>query len=364
VPFFRDWGGLELGEILLLNAWFMFWNTVLEVPTGVVADRFGRRVSLLLGLAIGALGTLIYVTAPRLEVFLVAEVAMALSYALISGADEALLYDSLLASGRESEALRWMARLESAQKLGIAVGALGGAALAQWLSLRAIVALQAVPVALSVVVALALVEAPTHERASGSHSLWRVAREGLGLVLGRPPLRRLALDFVSVGAVAFLVIWLYQPLLESAGVPIAGFGLVHVALSLGQVAVLQSAGRLELLFGSRRALLLACALLAGLGWLGLGVASSPAAVVALVVLVASFGLARGPLLGASFHRHIPSERRATAISGISMLRKLAIVCVNLVASQATRASLSGTALGIGAALLVLAFAARARPEHL
>jgi hypothetical protein len=55
VPFFRDWGGLDLGQILLLNAWFMFWNCVLEVPTGAVADRFGRRASLLLGLAVGAL---------------------------------------------------------------------------------------------------------------------------------------------------------------------------------------------------------------------------------------------------------------------------------------------------------------------
>jgi len=183
-------------------------------------------------------------------------------------------------------------------------------------------------------------------------------------VLGRPALRRLAFDLVSVGALAFLVIWLYQPLLERAGLPIATFGPVHVALSLGQIAVLQSADRLEDALGSRARVRFACALVAGLAWLGLGLAQGPLAVVPLAVAAASFGLARGPLFAASLHRHIPSERRATALSGISMLRTLAIVVANLAAGLGARVSLPGTALGIGAALLTLALLARTRAEPL
>jgi len=82
------------------------------------------------------------------------------------------------------------------------------------------------------------------------------------------------------------------------------------------------------------------------------------------VLVASFGLARGPLLSASLHRHIPSERRATALSGISMLRTLAIVVANAAAGLGTRSSLHATALGIGVVLLALALVGRARSELL
>jgi MFS family permease len=359
VPFFRDWGGLALGEILLLNAWFMFWNSVLEVPTGAVADRFGRCASLRLGLAAGALCTALYVSAPALPVFLVAEVVMALAYALMSGADEALLYDSLLAAGRAGEAKRAIARLESAKLLGIVLGALGGAALTASLPLRGIFALQAVPMALAVLVALALVEPPGGEAARAQPSLLRVAREGLGLVLGRPALRRIALDFVAIGALSFLVIWLYQPLLEAAGIPIARFGPVHVALSLGQIAVLQAADRLEDLLGSRARVLLLCALAAGLGWIGLGLVHVPWAVTTLVVVAASFGLARGPLLGASLHRHLPSERRATALSGVSMLRTLGVVLANAAAGLAAEHSLHATALGVGVLLVGLGLVAHA-----
>jgi MFS family permease len=363
VPFFRDWGGLELGQILLLNAWFMLWHSVLEVPTGAVADRFGRRASLLLGFAAGALGTGIYVSAPALPVFLLAEVVMAFAYALISGADEALLYDSLLATGRAGEARRAIARLESVKLLGIVLGALGGAALTGWLPLRGIFALQAVPMTLAVLVATALVEPPGGGAHAARPSLLRVAREGVGLVLGQPALRRIALELVSIGALSFLVIWLYQPLLDAAGIPLGLFGPVHVALSLGQIAVLQSADRLEDLLGSRARVLLLCALAAGLGWIGLGLARAPWAVAALVVAAASFGLARGPLLGASLHRHLPSERRATGLSGVSMLRTLGVVIANGAAGLAAERSLHATALAIGVLLLGLGLAAYARRER-
>jgi MFS family permease len=359
VPFFRDWGGLDLAEILLLNAWFMAWNSALEVPTGAVADRFGRRASLLLGLAAGAFATGIYVAAPALPVFLVAEVVMALAYALISGADEALLYDSLLAAGRASEAQRAIARLESVKLLGIVLGALGGAALTAWLPLRGIFALQALPMTLAVLVALALVEPPGAEAAKARASLLRVAREGLALVLGHPALRRVAVELVTIGALSFLVIWLYQPLLEAAGIPLAAFGPVHVALSLGQIAVLQAADRLEDLLGSRARVLLLCAVAAGLGWIGLGFAHAPWWVAALVVAAASFGLARGPLLGASLHAHLPSDRRATALSGVSMLRTLGVVLANGAAGLAAERSLHATALGVGVLLVALGVVAHA-----
>ena len=173
-----------------------------------------------------------------------------------------------------------------------------------------------------------------------------------------------SLPLVSVGALSFLVLWLYQPLLEAAGIPIRGFGLVHVALSLGQIAVLQGADRLEDALGSRSRLLFGLALATGLGWIGLGFFDSPWLVVPGVVTVASFGLARGPLLQASMHRHIPSERRATAISGVSMLRTLAIMLANGAAGLGARTALGPTAIVIGGAVMLLAFAARTPEEYL
>ena len=98
--------------------------------------------------------------------------------------------------------------------------------------------------------------------------------------------------------------------------------------------------------------------------MGLGVAGSPWAVVPLIVLVGGFGLARATLFAAALNRHIPSERRATVLSTISMLRTLGIVVGNSLGALAVGLSLHGTALGAGLAILLGSALARTREEHL
>ena len=98
VPFYTDWGGLSLAQVLYLNAWFFLCNFLFEVPTGSVADFLGRKASLALGSAVGIGAALLYVSRPSFLVFMAAEVLFAISYTLHSGADEALAYDSLKAN--------------------------------------------------------------------------------------------------------------------------------------------------------------------------------------------------------------------------------------------------------------------------
>ena len=43
VPFYLDWAKIDYTKIFILEDTFMFWIFVLEIPTGVVADKFGRK---------------------------------------------------------------------------------------------------------------------------------------------------------------------------------------------------------------------------------------------------------------------------------------------------------------------------------
>src|SRR4030095_1779323 len=125
--------------------------------TGGGADRFGRKASIALGCAAGSLGVAVYTSTPRLGVFLVAEVLLALSMALQSGADEALLYESL-EDRSPARAQRAFARAESWKLAGIVAAALVGSVLATrlGLGLRGTFAFQALPMGAAVLVALSL----------------------------------------------------------------------------------------------------------------------------------------------------------------------------------------------------------------
>lgn len=232
------------------------------------------------------------------------------------------------------------------------------------LGLRATVALQVIPMAAAALVALGLREPNRHQTTEERPSYGTILREGIAHFAATPALRTLTFDMVAIHAASWLILWLYQPLLEAAGIGIAFFGVVHVGLSGTQILVLSQAARLERWLGSAHRLLKIAAWIPGIAFVGLGFLDSPWAVVPLITLVAGFGLARATLFAAALNRHIPSDRRATVLSSISMLRTLAIVIGNGLGGLAVGLSLHGTALAVGIAILLLSATARTREEHL
>ncbi len=348
IPFYRDWGGLSFAQILWVNAWFMVWNFLLEIPTGTIADRFGRKASLALGCFVGGFAALVYVSAPSLPRFLVAEVLFAASFTLLSGADEALIYDTLVELDRTEEANRLFARLANCQLGGIVVGALLGSVIMANLGLRAPLALQSLPMIAAGLLALSLVE-PRRHSAEQRPRFAEVLTVGVRTFFRSPPLIRLALHMVAFATLGWMIIWLYQPLLERAGIPLPWFGAVHTGMCLGQMLVLTQADRFERLLGSRRRLLLAAPLVAGFGYCLLAFTRSPAVVVVAILATAAFGLTRPPLFSGHLNRHIASHHRATVLSTVAMWRTLAVAIANpLVGTLADRS------LGLVLALLGIA----------
>jgi MFS family permease len=99
--------GLTNVEAFAANAFFTAGMVVFEVPTGALADTWGRRTSYLLGAATLLVSTLLYLAMWRAHAPLwgwaVASILLGLGFTFFSGATEAWLVDALAASGyRES----------------------------------------------------------------------------------------------------------------------------------------------------------------------------------------------------------------------------------------------------------------------
>jgi MFS family permease len=327
IPFFRDFGRLSFAAIFGLQTWFMLMSFLMEVPTGAVADRFGRRVSVGLGCLVMAAASLLYGSAPLLPLFVCAEAVFATGLALISGADEALAYDTLKALGRESEAPRLVARLEAWKLAGIVAGALTGSLVAARLGVRWPMLLQALPMAAAGLVAFGMREPPRTETGAATPEragYLRLLSGGLEHFRHAPELRALALDQVACTTVAWLVIWLYQLQLARVGVPLAAFGLVHAVMGVSQVAFLARLSLVERATGGRARLVRLTAAAPALCLLALALTTRAAPSVVLIVLAACAGLGRPPLFSAAINRRIPSERRATVLSAVSAGRTLAV----------------------------------------
>lgn len=111
---------VSLEEALLLEAIYYFAVVVAEVPSGYLADRLGRRPTLVLACAFDVAAAVTFAATGSFAPFLVAQLLKAAGHAMNSGADSALLFDSLRELGREHEV---GAREGRALSLGLATTA-------------------------------------------------------------------------------------------------------------------------------------------------------------------------------------------------------------------------------------------------
>lgn len=366
VPFYTQWGGIKFSHIMYLNAWFWFWNFMLEIPTGTVADFLGRKTSLVLGSVTAVIATLIYVSYPSIWVFMAADFVYAISFTLISGADEALVYDSLIETEETGTSKKVFARMESFKLGGIVLGAASGGFIAKTLGLRWPMLLTVIPIGLTVLIGLTLKEPEIHEEkpVMTFKTYRKILSDGFNYFWNNKILKILALDMVFVFAVAWIIIWFYQALLAAAGVDIKYFGIVHAFLSISQIVVINNFSHLEKWLGSKKRLLFIGAFITGASFIMLGLTTYLPLVIAGILLSGGFGLSRLPLFSSYMNKFIPSDKRATVLSTTSMLRTIAIVIVNTSSGLLSEWSIPKTLLIMGAAAIVFAFVSRVREEHL
>lgn len=94
---------LSAAEAILLFVVVDLATTVLEVPSGYMSDRLGRRKTLLAAAIAYVLATGLLVVGEGFAQFALANVLLGAAWAFASGTDSALLFQSLKAEGRESE---------------------------------------------------------------------------------------------------------------------------------------------------------------------------------------------------------------------------------------------------------------------
>jgi len=171
----------------------MFWVFVAEVPTGAVADYLGRKHSLFAGSILFGIGMIVYGITPSFVNFLLAEFILAIGCALISGADEALLYDSLKQEGQENLAKKIFGRAHTASLLGMMISApIGGVIAAKW-GLNFPTLLTSIPVFMAGIVAWSFVEPSIKHTVLETKKYTIIIKDGFKYFFGHPALRKLAL---------------------------------------------------------------------------------------------------------------------------------------------------------------------------
>src|SRR6478736_7686987 len=321
--------GLSNLEAFTVNAFFTAGMVLFEVPTGIVADTAGRRLSYLLGTVTLAGSTLLYVGLWEIDgpfwAWAAASVLLGLGFTFFSGAVEAWLVDALTATSFTGAVESVFARGQIVSGTAMLGGSVAGGFIAAQTSLAVPFVVRGVILAVMFAVAYALMHdlgftpekggsIPTEVRKVASASIqygWRV-----------PAVKWLMLESLAMGGVGIYAFYALQPyLLELWGDPQAYqiAGLVAAIVAGAQIAGGVAAPWIRRQFTRRTSALILIAVLnvVTLGLIGLADSFWP--VLGLTVVWGLLFAAAMPIRQTYLNGMIPSRQRATILSFDSLM---------------------------------------------
>jgi MFS family permease len=321
--------GLSNLEAFAANAFFTAGMVLFEIPTGIVADLRGRRMSFLLGTVTLAASTALYVLLWQVQApfwqWAIVSVLLGLGFTFFSGATEAWLVDALNATGYEGALEAVFGRGQVITGVGMLTGSVGGGYLAQATNLGVPFVVRAGILAMMFVVALLLMHDIGFTPTRGVRpveQIRRIAANSVAYGLKVPVVRYLMLAGVFTGGVSIYVFYALQPYLlqlygdeQAYGVA----GLVAAIVAGAQIVGGFSAARARRLFARRTSALLAAEAVSTVSIVAIGLIDRFWAVIALIVVWAMVYSAALPIRQAFLNELIPSPQRATILSFDSMM---------------------------------------------
>ena len=343
--------GLSLTQITLLDVPFFLLIVFMEVPTGAVADRWGRRVSLMLGALMFSIAVFVFGIAESYPILLLSYTAWGFGLTFQSGADTAILYDSLKAIDREDDFQKINSRMWALTSSAVLIAILIGAPIAAATSYSvpiiasALISLCAVPVAFSM-------HEPRHDPDEERENYFEMVRNGIVDAWRAPALRYIIIFSGILGAAVFAPMIFVQPYLDEHGVNTGNLGLWQAPLrGAGVVAALlvsQFVGRVGQrgsFFAMPVAVAIAMIALAGIDALW---------VFPVFLAVGMVAGSMNPILATYVNRRIPSERRATMLSVQSVVASLILAGVEpATGALADTVGLRGMFMAVAAMTIVV-----------
>jgi MFS family permease len=356
--------GLSNLEAFAANAFFTAGMVLFEVPTGIVADTIGRRVSYLLGTLTLMASTFLYVLlwqigAPLWE-WAIASMLLGLGFTFFSGAVEAWLVDALHHAGYTGELETVFGRGQIVSGAAMLVGSVAGGFIARQTSLGVPFVLRGLVLIVMFGLAFRLMHDVGFTPEKGGRPLAemrKIATNSVDYGWRVPAVKWLMVESLFTGGVGIYAFYALQPyLLELYGDPQAYqvAGLVAAIVAGAQIAGGIAAPRIRRLFRRRTSALIVTAGLSVVALGLIGLVESFWAVIGLIVVWGLLFAATLPIRQTYLNGLIPSRQRATILSFDSMMSSTGGVWTQPLLGRAADAWGYAPSYLIGAGISILA----------
>lgn len=322
---------ISISQLALVEAVMQGSQLVAELPTGAIADLLGKRVSVIIGRIIGLVGMMMYTTSTSYLSFIWYAVIAGIGESFVSGAKDALIYDSLKQDKRDHLYAKISSKGSLIFQLSFAAAILSGGVLSLWGYKTAIYASILADTG-ALILSFGYIEPWLDTQKFTITRYLRQFREGFMELFKTPYIRDISLFYTGVGGITWSAMMIFNTsLLTTIGYTTFQIGLIVASIRLFNSSVLFGALHLNTVVTKKRVYLLFPILMILCYLPGFALSKELAVLAVAGSIFASS--ARWVILGSYVNEHYESKNRATALSTLSMMVSLAVVGFALISSQ-------------------------------
>ena len=317
VIFFQD-HGLSLAQIMQLQAAYSLSVAIFEIPSGYIADLFGRKKTIVLSTLFSFFGFLIFSFFSGFNEFIIAEICVGIGGSLMSGSDTALMYDTLIEENEQKTYTKVEGKNYAIGNFSESIaGVVGGLLAVNHLYLP--VYLQTIILFFSIPISLSLIEPKVNKKLALSF-------QSIKNVLYFSLIKNLKLKWLIIfssfmGVATLSIAWLAQPFFQEINIPILYFGLLWALLNL--TAGISSFNSHK--FNSKNNIF-KYSIIMIVSFILLSIYQSLVGLIFIFIIYAVRGLVT-PLLKNLININISSEKRATILSIRSFIIRISFASI-------------------------------------
>jgi MFS family permease len=324
---FWEQRGMTIQMVVYTEIIFAITVVLLEVPTGIIADKWGRKKMIVLSTLLECFMFLILVFATEFWHFAAAIFLAGIARSASSGSENAMLYDSLLQNGQEQAFEKYLGRLNVCDFTAAIIAALCGSLLASRYGFELNYWISFVSMLVSVCVSLMLVETAVKSKSAESIEIKEHIKSSVHVFRKHPGVYLVVLSGMVIGAALNFIDEFWQLYLHRLEVPVLYSGLFSAAIMIVRLPGNIVAHVIKSRF-RYRTILSGVTVIFAVGFLYISVMKDYTSLVAIFLICLLSGIIE-PITTGYLHHRINSSMRATIDSFQSLGLNVVLIITGL-----------------------------------
>ena len=315
VLFFQE-HGLTLTEVMILQSIYSFSVALFEIPSGFIADVFGRKRTIVLSTIFTFIGFLGFSFFGGFYAFAIAQVLVGIGGSLMSGSDSAIIYDTLLETNSKTKYTKIEGKAYAIGNFSEAFAGILGGFLAVG-SIYMPIYVQTSILFFSIPIAFTLIEPNMHKENKLDRSFNAVLEVVRFAIIDNKKLKWLIIYSSAMGVATLSMAWFAQPFFKAINTPLAYFGVLWAILNFSAGITSFNAHQLSYKYNTYKVLFF-ISLSMTISFIMLGYNTSFIGLIFILFIYLLRGLVT-PILRNAINEATTSNKRATVLSIRSLI---------------------------------------------